>query len=575
MHASQKIIFLKIFSCVSGGSIIGAYYYLHLKRLLETKVDEQITKDDYINLVKEIEEDFLKQVQTNLRIQTLSSLKSNFKMLMLGDEYSRSDRMAELYDKYFYNKFLSDFENKNLSLKELLINPLNDKVETDIREFNKNRINKVPMLILNATTLNTGKNWQFTAVDLGERDQLVKNKNKKEPDQSIKDKEEPDLNNKNDQLNQYNINSLFRAFKFKGKELEKLIQIFDKESYEKYLNFPLRVGVASSACVPGLFAPLALTKLYADCVPQLVDGGVFDNQGINAIMWEECSEIIISDASGQMDFVENTRNDPIGVTKRSNSIMMNRIRNLEFEYLDSESKKEFVKKEMFLHLREGLTPTTILPGESVPVSKPDENTYYGINKEIQFLLSKMRTDLDSFTDVEAYSLMYSGYTMTKAKLQDQKFVNLPAESSELWSFLKIKEYCEGKKSDNYLKLLKTGCALLFKSAKLSFFLMLLEYFILLFSGFVAFVPIIAVYLFAKGTMIFSIVLYMYGIALGTFLLSFIIRFFKSTKKNIIFRISTIVITFFVGISGWVLAQLYLAAINKRFNKLGTIDALEK
>ena len=40
---------VEVLSCVSGGSIIGAYYYLELKKMLEQKKDEKITQQDYID----------------------------------------------------------------------------------------------------------------------------------------------------------------------------------------------------------------------------------------------------------------------------------------------------------------------------------------------------------------------------------------------------------------------------------------------------------------------------------------------------------------------------------------------
>ena len=39
---------LEVISTVSGGSIVGALYYLHVKNLLEDKPDEAITDADYI-----------------------------------------------------------------------------------------------------------------------------------------------------------------------------------------------------------------------------------------------------------------------------------------------------------------------------------------------------------------------------------------------------------------------------------------------------------------------------------------------------------------------------------------------
>src|SRR6187431_1635599 len=46
---------VEVISTVSGGSILGALYYLHLKRLLETKPDAEITDSDYVEVVARVE----------------------------------------------------------------------------------------------------------------------------------------------------------------------------------------------------------------------------------------------------------------------------------------------------------------------------------------------------------------------------------------------------------------------------------------------------------------------------------------------------------------------------------------
>jgi NTE family protein len=55
-----------VLSTVSGGSIIGALYYLHVKKLLEEKEDMSITDEDYQDIIGKIEVDFLQAVQRNL-----------------------------------------------------------------------------------------------------------------------------------------------------------------------------------------------------------------------------------------------------------------------------------------------------------------------------------------------------------------------------------------------------------------------------------------------------------------------------------------------------------------------------
>jgi len=61
-----------VISTVSGGSIVGAYYYLKLKRLLESKADREITRADYQQLVREMLDEFLAAVQKNVRLLTFA-----------------------------------------------------------------------------------------------------------------------------------------------------------------------------------------------------------------------------------------------------------------------------------------------------------------------------------------------------------------------------------------------------------------------------------------------------------------------------------------------------------------------
>ena len=49
---------VEVLSCVSGGSIVGAYYYLEVQRLLETRADSQISRQDYIEIVHRLESHF-------------------------------------------------------------------------------------------------------------------------------------------------------------------------------------------------------------------------------------------------------------------------------------------------------------------------------------------------------------------------------------------------------------------------------------------------------------------------------------------------------------------------------------
>jgi NTE family protein len=121
---------LKVISPVSGGSILGALYYLHVKDLLETKRDEVVDDADYMRIVRRLERSFLAAVQQNVRARTFEDVAKNWRMRKAN--YSRSDRIGELYDEVFYRPawneplFLArpNAPRENMiELRELLIQP--------------------------------------------------------------------------------------------------------------------------------------------------------------------------------------------------------------------------------------------------------------------------------------------------------------------------------------------------------------------------------------------------------------------------------------------------------------------
>jgi predicted acylesterase/phospholipase RssA len=49
---------VQVISTVSGGSIIGALYYLHVKNVLESKTDAEIVDADYVKVVRPVVEEY-------------------------------------------------------------------------------------------------------------------------------------------------------------------------------------------------------------------------------------------------------------------------------------------------------------------------------------------------------------------------------------------------------------------------------------------------------------------------------------------------------------------------------------
>jgi predicted acylesterase/phospholipase RssA len=404
MAEKDKLKDIEVISCVSGGSIIGTFYYLKIKQLFESKSDETIDQDDYIRIVKEIEKEFLEGVQENIRMRLLTNFSKNLKMWK-GNAYSRSNRLGELYEEYFYKPLLSKKDSSSIFMNDLFIKPFgNDTFK--LNNDNWKRANKVPQLILNATSVNTGHNWQFTASWMGE------------PPTYISD--------------QFDVKPRLR-------------RMYYENAPEQYQNFRLGYAVAASSCVPVLFQPLVLKGLYKNFDLELIDGGVHDNQGIASILEQECNEIIVSDASAQMPDNKLNTGNSMSLFFRVDTILQERLREIQLLDLKSRKYTSIVAKLSIVHLKNGLAQLPVSWIDCTDVNRnilydkeiEDENALlkYGLMKKIQKGLSEVRTDLDSFNDLEAYALMYSGY---KQMMHEDES---PVMKKKEWNFLKVSESC--------------------------------------------------------------------------------------------------------------------------------------
>jgi predicted patatin/cPLA2 family phospholipase len=72
---------VEVLSCVSGGSILGAFYYLELRKMLQEKTDRDLDRDDYVELVARIQTKFLAGVQRNIRLRMFMEFGSNWRVL--------------------------------------------------------------------------------------------------------------------------------------------------------------------------------------------------------------------------------------------------------------------------------------------------------------------------------------------------------------------------------------------------------------------------------------------------------------------------------------------------------------
>jgi hypothetical protein len=79
---------VEVLSCVSGGAIVGAYYYLKVRHLLHTRTNSEITPEDYIKVVREMVDEFTAGVQKNIRTRVAVNPLKNF-LMFWSEDYSR------------------------------------------------------------------------------------------------------------------------------------------------------------------------------------------------------------------------------------------------------------------------------------------------------------------------------------------------------------------------------------------------------------------------------------------------------------------------------------------------------
>jgi NTE family protein len=307
---------------------------------------------------------------------------------MLAPEYSNTERLAELLERYFYlpisHKYGIENKQERIPLKNIPIRPLAANLSDGTR---------IPFLIINATSLNTGHLWQFTSLSAGEQPTM-----------------HGSGNHPIEFLNKFRIDD-------------------DRLTIEQrkiLYNITLGQAVAASNCVPGIFEPLRISNLYKiDGKPvtvRLVDGGLVDNQGLASLFAENCTHIICSDASDILKSENHPSTQFLNVALRTNDILMDRIRGKSLYELFKYGSGRFA----IFDLGNRETQDQIFPADS---------------EKIVRTLTRIRTAMDSFTDREADTLMYYGYQLSRKVLENNAF-ELVRESLPVtwnWRFLEIRD----------------------------------------------------------------------------------------------------------------------------------------
>ncbi|MGH2758312.1 MAG: patatin-like phospholipase family protein [Actinomycetota bacterium] len=340
---NRKLMDVGAISSVSGGSILAALYHLHVKELLEAKHDGDVRHEDYVDIVERTHLKLVAAVQTNLRLRTFARFRSNVRMFWTT--YSRTDRLGDLLDTALYRAGPSAGMRK---MVHLAINPKDGNFDNNTRRA------KLPELILNATVLQTGRRWEFTQAGLGEP--------------STEDEAA---------VGTPQVLVPFRPYAdFAGADMP--------GSFAPPSDFEVGYAVAASAAVPGIFHPMTVSGVTPEGAPTplLVDGGVVDNQGVDALLSRGVETMIAVDAGGQLTADTKVRAGVLSSVFRSSDIQYGRVRYAQLIRMYERGPA----RNRIVHIR--------LPGIGEPAAGP---------------VQQIRTDLDAFSDIEVAYLMRHGY----------------------------------------------------------------------------------------------------------------------------------------------------------------------
>ena len=365
---------VEVLSCVSGGSIVGTHYYLELRSLLERKPDGEITREDYIEVVRHVAKGFLAGVKRNIRTRVLASPTASLAILL--SDQTRTKYLGDLFEsELFVNVDDKHDKGEPRWINDLLVRPKGEPEDFHPRSHNWRRRAKVPLLILNATTLNTGHLWQFTATWMGEPPGPIN------PTVDLR---------------------------------ERLRRLYYRDAPPAFKRIRLGQAVAASACVPGLFEPLALDGLYPNRSVRLVDGGVFDNVGIEGLLAEDCLQVVVSDASGPLTAEADVAAGRIGAPVRSNSIGMSLVRDRQWQSLWALKGAGSLRGLLWVHLAQDVKGGATV--DWTDCADASETRMAPPRQILDEKIAAIRTDLDCFSDAEACVLMTKGYRMIEKVL---------------------------------------------------------------------------------------------------------------------------------------------------------------
>jgi NTE family protein len=338
-----------ILSTVSGGSIVGAFLALRWQELLQTGGDESA-------FMRVVVQPFLDRVTQHSFLAGWLRGAWRWPLRKLADgSFTRTQAAADLFDANF-------FEAK--SCRELP---------------------DMPLLVLNATSLQSMRSWRFTRHGLGD----------------------------------------------------------SRIGHALWAEHPLSLGtcVGASAAFPPVFPPARIRRkdyafsgpLYGEgelphfpLIP-LTDGGVYDNNGLEVLIKpvsvpglqervETADFLVVSDGGGVPQYRFSSR----GLPGLSDALLLYRVDEIAREQVTALRSRSLVS-EFISRKRQGLFVTLKSEvGKMGEIPFGDYCKHVGnqhlIPPDLLKMVRTVRTSLDQFSETEATALMYHAYLMTDAFL---------------------------------------------------------------------------------------------------------------------------------------------------------------
>ena len=245
---------------------------------------------------------------------------------------------------------------------------------------------------------------------------------------------------------------------------------------------------------------------------------------------------------------------------------------------------------MFVHLKDDLDVDPInwlgcldpfdASDDARPAYRRGRLTRYGIAKDVQELLSGVRTDLDSFSDVEAFALMTSGYRMTEHEFKSSNCIEGFPEPQKQhpWDFLVVEEGMRGSgpKYEFLTKRLSVSHSLAFRIWKLSLPLKITSWILAIAA--IALV-IWACFNWASTVILDTITLWDLGVFIATTIGLTLLTMFigKKLMKIVRFRETLIRAVVYVVIAafGWLAAWIHLLIFDWLFLRNGNLKSFKK